>query len=232
MHIWVILDWNRRWAKERWLWPSEWHNAWLDLFFDLIDWTLDKKNITHLSTWVLAKKNIENRWFLELKHLYYLIEKTFKKMLKKAQENNIKIDTVWDLTLLPEKTQKIINNWKKDTKNNTWLNLIIALWYWWQDEIVRWVKKYIKHLKENNLYLDNLNDLDEKSFYKFLDSWSFKEPDLIIRTWWDMRLSWYFLYASEYSEYYFTDTYWPAFTKEEFSKAINTLSEAKRNFWK
>ena len=228
MHIWVILDWNRRWWKENWIWKSKWHDAGLDNFYNLLEWTKNY-NISTLSVWVLAKKNIENRWFLELKHLYYLIEKTFKKMLEKAQKNNIKINTVWDLTLLPEKTQKVITNWVKETKNNTWLNLIIALWYWWQDEIVRWVKKYIKSFKENNLDLDSL---DNKEFYKYLDSWRFKEPDLIIRTWWDMRLSGYFLYASEYSEYYFTNTYWPAFTEDEFDKAINTLSEAKRNFWK
>ena len=74
--------------------------------------------------------------------------------------------------------------------------------------------------------------LNEKSFLNYIDTWRFPEPDLLVRTWWDIRLSWFLQYVSDYSEFYFSDKYWPDFDKIEFQKAIDSFNNAKRNHWK
>jgi undecaprenyl diphosphate synthase len=105
------------------------------------------------------------------------------------------------------------------------MTFILGIGYGGQDEVIRGIKNFIKQWGD----VDTLN---ETSLLPYLDTGKFPPPDLIIRTGGDIRHSGYFLYQSEYSEYYFTKTLWPDFKKEEFYKAIDTLKGAKRNFWK
>jgi undecaprenyl diphosphate synthase len=103
--------------------------------------------------------------------------------------------------------------------------LILALVYSGQDEIIRGIKKAF------SLWVD-ISTLDEKSFRQFLDTASFPPVDLIIRTWWDIRHSWYLLYDSAYSEYAFTSTLFPDFSKEEFEKILEKFWHTERRFGK
>lgn len=187
--------------------------------------------IEYVSFWALAKKNIENREQEELNYLYELTEREFCKWLKKdLLEKSIKFKTVWDLNLLPTNTKKLLEELTEDTKHWEKMTLIIAIWYGWQDEIVRWVKNFISKNKSN---LDEaLEKLNENTLFEYLDTGDFPAPDMIVRTGWDTRLSWYFLYASEYSEYYFTDTFWPDFSEKEFYDVLDKLGRARRNFGK
>jgi undecaprenyl diphosphate synthase len=139
--------------------------------------------------------------------------------------DNLKFETIWDISKLPKESQEILEKVKNDTKNNTWITLILALIYWWQDEIVRATKKII------SAWI-NPESLNRKEFRKFLDLWAFPEVELIIRTGWDIRHSWFLLYDSEYSEYYFTPKKWPEFDEKEFDKAIDFFNSSKRNFGK
>ncbi len=105
------------------------------------------------------------------------------------------------------------------------MTFILAIGYGGQDEIIRGIKKFVQEGWD-------VSTLDENTFLPFLETGRFPAPDLIVRTGGDVRHSGYFLYQSEYSEYYFTDTLWPDFQEQEFYKALNVLKGAKRNFGK
>lgn len=233
MHIGFILDWNRRWATTRWLIKMLGHTAGVDNIENILDLCLWEK-IEFVSMWILAKKNIENRSKEELKHLYSLFRTKIPAFLPNFIKKWIRFETVWDLNLLPDDIKIMLNDVKEKTKHLNNMTFILGIWYGWQDEIVRWVKDYIKSNLEKikNKPEKLLEKLNEQSFSEYLDSWKFPPPDLIVRTGWDIRLSWYFLYQSEYSEYYFTKTLWPDFNEDEFYKAYLSLKWAKRNFWK
>ncbi len=234
MHIAFILDGNRRYADRQWLRKMLWHSSGADNIEPIID-LCAKENIEFVSMWALAKKNIEERSPEELNHIYALIQERFQKLLPKLLKNGIKFDTLWDLSLIPENIAGILRDIADQTKHGTKLTFVLVIWYGWQDELVRWVKKLIRE-NADKLTPENLEDflesLNEKTFREYLDCASFPNPDLIVRTGGDVRHSGYWLYASEYSEYYFTDKLWPEFDETEFYKALSSLKSAKRNFGK
>jgi undecaprenyl diphosphate synthase len=217
------MDGNRRWAKQRLLPSFAWHKAWFENAKNLIELT-NEKNIDCLTLWGLSKENLENRSSEELDWLFSLFNKFFD-LVPLMLENNIKFQTIWDIQKLPENTQKILQEMKDKTQNNTGMTLVLALVYSWQDEIIRAMKKAF------SLWVD-FSTLGEKEFRKFLDTAAFPPVDLIIRTGWDVRHSWYLLYDSAYSEYTFTQTLFPDFSKEEFERILEKFLITERKFGK
>lgn len=223
MHIWIIMDWNRRWAKNKNKPSIFWHKAWFENAIKIIELAHDKW-INYLTLWALSKENLIKRDKEELSWIIALINK-LTDLLPRLQKNNIKFETIWDIEKLPKTSQNILEKVKNETKNYSWMVLIIALVYSGQDEIIRAIKKI------NSLNYD-INSLDEKSFKKFLDTAYFPSPDLIIRTGWDIRHSGFMLYDSDYSEYFFSEKFWPDFDWEKLNKALDFLENSKRNFGK
>jgi len=222
-HLWIIMDWNRRWANSKWLPKIMWHKAWADNVVKIAEYA-DELWIKYLTLWALSTDNLQKREEKEVQAIIKLVN-SIEKYLDKMGINNLKFETIWDIEKLPKESQKILKKVKENTKNNTWLTLILALIYWGQDEIVRATKKIIRDWI-------NPDKLDRNEFRKYLDTWAFPEIELIIRTGWDIRLSWFMLYDSEYAEYYFTPKKWPEFNKKELYRAIDSFSWSKRNFWK
>ena len=222
-HIWIIMDGNRRWAKQRHLPKIMGHKVWADNVVKITN-IVEKIWTKYLTLWALSVDNLNKRDPGEVEAIIKLVN-SIEKYLDKMQIENLKFETIWDISKLPKESREILQKVKDKTKNNTWITLILALIYWGQDEIVRATKKIISS------WLDP-EKLDREEFRKFTDSWAFPKVDLIIRTGWDIRHSWFLLYDSEYSEYYFTDKKWPEFDEEELNKAINQYSSSKRNFWK
>lgn len=221
-HLWIIMDWNRRWAKSIWKSTLYWHTQWA---LNIKEVTLSTKElwIKYLTLWCLSTENIKNRSKLELEWLYQIFNK-LNDYIDLLNEHNIKLEVIGNLDLLPQKTKQILNNIELETKSNDSFTLILAIWYWWRDEIIRWIKKL------SDSWID-LNSIDEETFNDYLDSWKNPNPDLIIRTWWDQRLSWFLLYSSAYSEYYFTEKKWPEFWEQDLNDAIDFFNWTKRNFW-
>jgi undecaprenyl diphosphate synthase len=222
-HLAIIMDWNRRWAKEKFLPAILWHKYWADNV-EIITNLAWEKWIKYLTLWWLSTENLEKRSKEEVEWIIKLIdniESYLEKMIKKW----LKFKTMWNLSKLPKKSQEILNKVKSQTKNNTWIVLTIALVYWWQDEIIRWIKKFIENWW-------NIDELSTQSFRNYIDSWFLPNPDVIVRTGWDIRHSWFFLYDSAYSEYYFTEKKWPEFDEKELNNIINFFDSSKRNFWK
>lgn len=224
MHLWIIMDGNRRWAKARLLPTIMWHKAGFDTAKNIIEYAGKNKNITHLTLWALSKENLVKREAEELAWIIKLIEK-LEELLPNMQKNAIKFETIWDIEKLPQESVEILKKVKAETQNNTGMVLVAALVYSWQDEIVRWVQRVFA------AGID-INTLDEKGFKAFLDTSFLPPPDLIIRTGWDIRHSGFTLYDSAYSEYYFTEKLWPEFNEKELDMALNFFEHCKRNFGK
>jgi len=234
MHIGFILDGNRRWASSRGLPKFMGHNKGLENLEKIIE-VCTQENIPCVSAWVIAKKNLEERSPEEIGHLFDLIRKNIERLLKKLIENGYIFDTIGDLSLLPKDIADMLNRVKEESKINSEKTFILAIGYGGQDETVRgvkaWARAHEQAIKEGRLE-EALAALNEPHFNEYLDSGKFPPPDLIIRTGGDVRHSGYFLYACEYSEYYFTKTFWPDFDEAELHTALDTLKGAKRNFGK
>lgn len=217
------MDWNRRWAKVRFLPAVAGHKAWAENVRRIVEeaW---KIWIDYLTLWALSVDNLEKREKEEVENIIKLID-NIENFLWEMLEKDLKFQTIWNIEKLPEKSQNILKKIIEKTKNNTWLVLNIALIYGWQDEIVRATKKILE------VWL-NPENLTKEEFKKYLDTAHLPNPDLIIRTGWDSRHSWFLLFDSEYSEYFFTEKKWPEFDKEELEKAILSLKNSKRNFGK
>jgi len=222
-HVWIIMDGNRRWAQEKFLPKAVWHQKWAENIKKIAKLAI-KYDIKYLTLWALSLDNLKKREESEVKKIISLLDKIedfFWEML----ENDLKFEVIWNIEELPENTVSKLKNVVEKTKDNVWLILNIALIYWGQDEIIRATKKILK------AWIDP-ETLTTEEFRKYLDTANLPNPDLIIRTGWDLRHSGFLLFDSEYSEYYFTEKKWPDFDEEELKKAIASYNSAKRNFWK
>lgn len=222
-HLGIILDGNRTWAREKGLPDFEGHRQWAKTVEKVVDW-VNERAIECLTLWALSKDNLQKRDEKEVNEIIKLID-SIESRLTKAIKNNIIFDTIWDLEALPDKSQKVLANLRNKTANNTWNKLILALNYWWQDEIVRATKKIIES------WIDP-KTLTIEEFRKYLDTGKLPPVDMIIRTWWHKRHSWFLLFEWEYTEYYFSDKNWPDFDEAELDKAIEAFNNSKRKFWK
>lgn len=224
-HAAIIMDKNRTWAKEKYgpLTPAVvWHKAWADNV-QKIARLVQEKWIEYLTLWALSTENLIKRSKDEVSNIIKLLN-NIEYYLGDMMNEWLRFNTIWDLSKLPDASQIIIENVKEKTKDNVWLVLSIGLIYGGQDEIIRWIKKFV-------LSWWDINDLTAESFRTYLDTWNLPNPDLIIRTGGDIRTSWFLLYDSPYSELYFTEKKWPEFDELELDKAIEYFKKCKRNWW-
>lgn len=217
------MDWNRRWAKERLLPSVAWHKSWAENIKKLIPLCI-KHNIDFVTLWALSTDNLHKRNQTEVKWIIKLIN-SIETFLWDFFDNGIRFELIWNLDLLPIESKNLLLSIKEKTKNNDKITLTIWLWYWWQDEIIRATKNII------NSWIDP-EKLTTQEFKKYLDTHFLPNPDLIVRTGWDIRHSGFLLFDSQYSEYYFTEKKWPEFDEDEFNKMISFYNNSKRNFWK
>lgn len=222
-HLGIIMDWNRRWAKARFLPAIMGHKAWYDTVKKVTELAKNKW-ITHLTLWALSTENLVKRDAEEIEWIIKLITQV-PKLIPEFMEKWVRLQTIGNLSKLPVETQNILSKCVVATQDNKWIVLTIALVYGWQDEIVRATKKII------SAWIDP-ETLSETEFRKYLDTANLPVPDVIVRTGWDIRHSWFLLYDSAYSEYYFTEKKWPEFNEEELDSIIDTFHNSQRNFWK
>lgn len=211
------MDGNRRWAKERNIPSMMWHKAGADNVEKILKIAADA-DIEYLTLWALSTENIVNRTKEEVGVIIKLVN-NIELFLGKALKNNVQFKTIGNLLKLPQKTQDILQKIKDKTQKNTGITIVLALVYGWQDEIERAAKLYME-------------DWGKRPLKEYMDTHFLSNPDLIVRTGWDMRHSGFLLFDSAYSEYYFTEKKWPEFNKEEFDKALESFNSSKRNFWK
>ena len=224
-HVAIILDGNGRWAAARNKPRAYGHKAGAENV-EVICRAADKLGIKYLTMYAFSTENW-NRPKDEVAALMKLLESYMKNCVSLAKKNNMRVRVIGDISVLSESIQKKIIHLEEVSKDFTGLNLNIAINYGSRDEIVRAVKGLITDLESGKLKFDDINEniIDSR-----LDTADIPDPDLLIRTGGEQRLSNYLLWQLAYSEFYFTDVYWPEFDEAELKKAIDEFSSRNRRY--
>ncbi len=226
-HVAIIMDGNRRWAKKRNLPVAMGHRAGVKRIMEIVEAAADI-GINALTVYAFSTENW-GREKNEVDGLMSLLVEFLKKELNRIIKNNIKLNLIGRIEDLPDNVSEEVKNALDKTKNNDKFNLNIALSYGGRDEIVTSVKNIVKDVENNKFNIDELN---EENFKNYLFTKNSKDPDFLIRTSGEIRISNFLLYQLAYAEFYFTDTLWPDFDKEEFFGAILEYQIRNRRFGK
>lgn len=219
-HIGIIMDGNGRWAKARGKERSFGHKAGSDNVDRIVTYAFNN-GIETLTLYAFSCENWQ-RPANEVAELMRLLEVYFKKFIKKVQKNDVRLVVIGDISVLSDKLCKIITDGMKKTENNRSHVLNIAVNYGARQEICYAVNKLISENKPVTV-----EGISENLYTAFCG-----EPDLIIRTGGELRLSNFMLYQGAYSELYFTDVLWPDFSEKDFETALSSFAERHRRFGK
>ena len=224
-HVAIILDGNGRWAKSKGM-PRNYGHAQGSKNVERICEEAWRMGIKYLTVYAFSTENW-SRPESEVNALMTLLRNYMKTCLKTAAKNDMKIRVIGDITPLDDDIKNRIRELEEATVNNGGLNFTIALNYGSRDEMTRAAKKLAKDCVAGKV---DPEQIDESVFASYLDTSDIPDPDLLIRTSGEQRLSNYLLWQLAYSEFYFTDVPWPAFTKEELKKAIEEFNHRHRRF--
>ena len=226
-HVAIIMDGNGRWAKQKGKPRVFGHKNGVKSVRESIEGCAEL-GVEYLTMYAFSTENW-NRPKLEVKTLMALLVSSLKKELAHLQKNNIKLNTIGNISLLPEKAQKELSEVIKNTEKNTGLTLTLALSYGSREEIVNTIKNISKKVVNNTLKVE---EIDEKIINNHLYTFSLPDVDLMIRTSGEQRISNFLLWQMAYAELYFTDTLWPDFDKESLFNAIINYQQRERRFGK
>ena len=224
-HIAIILDGNGRWAKAKGM-PRNYGHAQGSKNVERICEEAWRMGIKYLTVYAFSTENW-SRPENEVAALMTLLRNYMKTCLKTAAKNDMKIRVIGDIDPLDDDIKKRIRELETATVNNGGLNFTIALNYGSRDEMTRAARKMAQDCADGKL---DPEQIDESVFESYLDTHGIPDPDLMIRTSGEQRLSNYLLWQLAYSEFYFTDVPWPDFTKEELVKAIEEFNHRHRRF--
>ncbi len=226
-HVGIIMDGNRRWAREKGLIPSLGHKAGADNLKKVAE-ACEEFGIKHLTVFAFSTENWK-RSTEEVSYLMNLFLSYAKSFKKRLNEKNYRVRLSGDKSALSKELQEEISYIEEATKNNTGLTINLAINYGGRAEIINATKQIAEEYKNGNIKLEDINEDLLSSKMQTMDS---PDPDLIIRTGGEKRLSGFLIWQSAYSEFYFTKVYWPDFNREELEKAVVEYSNRKRNFGK
>ncbi|HLE75963.1 MAG TPA: polyprenyl diphosphate synthase [Candidatus Bathyarchaeia archaeon] len=228
-HIAIILDGNRRWASEKELNPWLGHKKGAETVEQLLDWC-EKLGVKFVTLYTFSTENFR-RSPEEVEEIMRIAEVEFRKLLtdERIHRNKVHVKVIGRLNLLPDSLQQLIADVEKTTANYDGQFLNFAFAYGGRAEIVDAAKTIAEKVKEGELGLDDVN---ESTFEKYLytSHMAKQDPDLIIRTSGEERLSGFLLWQSAYSELCFLDVYWPDFRFIDLLRAIRTFQKRKRRY--
>ncbi len=224
-HVAIILDGNGRWAKKRHMPRNMGHTQGAKTVEDILE-VADDLGIKYLTVYAFSTENWK-RPELEVKALMGLLRKYLKDCLVRIMKNNMRIRVIGERSRLDKDIQEIIADVEEKSKNNTGLNFTIALNYGSRDEMVRAMKRMVDDCESGKLKKE---DISEQTFNGYLDTWELPDPDLMIRTSGEQRLSNWMLWQLAYAEFYFTDVLWPDFDRAELINAIRFYNGRERRF--
>lgn len=222
-HIAIIMDGNGRWAKQRNKNRIYGHNQAKKSVKECVEYCVEHK-IKFLSLFTFSTENW-NRPKLEVKALMKLLNIVIKDEINNLIQQNIKVKVIGDISKIPEKTEMNLKKAIDKTKNNSGLTLILAINYSGKWDILNATKKIL--LDKNQIDLKIFND---NIFENYLTTANIPEPELIIRTSGEHRISNFYLWQAAYSELFFTDILWPDFNKKELNNAIFEFQNRERRF--
>jgi undecaprenyl diphosphate synthase len=226
-HIAIIMDGNGRWAKQRKLPRFAGHKKGVDTVRDITRACSDL-GVETLTLFAFSSENW-NRPKEEVSHLMQLFLWAAKREVKKLHSENVRLSVIGELSTVDDKLCQVIEGAAELTKNNTGLRLVIALNYGGQWDILQATRRLAERVKAGEL---EAKEIDEEVFESVLSTFDLPKLDLLVRTSGECRISNFLIWQLAYSELYFTDVYWPDFTKQELEKAIQYFSERERRFGK
>jgi len=226
-HIAIIMDGNGRWAKKHGKPRVFGHQNGVKSVREVTEASAEL-GIEYLTLYAFSTENW-SRPVLEVNALMGLLVETIRKELKTLNDNNIRLQAIGDLNKLPEKSHKALLEGIENTKNNTRMTLVLALNYSSKWELTQAAKGMIADVKEGNL---DENAIDDSTISGYLATKDFPDPELLIRTSGEKRISNFLLWQIAYSELYFTDLFWPEFRKDDLYKAIINYQNRERRFGK
>lgn len=222
-HIAIIMDGNRRWAKEKNLPTAVGHKKGVDALKKTLR-ACDEYGVKYLTVYAFSTENW-NRKKEEVDFLMNLVAVTLSNELAEMHKENVQIHFIGDMSKLSDSLQKILNNAVETTKNNTGVCLQIALNYGSRDEIIHAVKNIIEDKK-------SADEINEELFSNYLYTKNVPDPDVLIRTGGEQRISNYLLWQIAYSEIIIMKEFWPEFDRELLAKAIKEFGKRQRRYGK
>lgn len=226
-HIAIIMDGNGRWAKQRSLPRFAGHREGINSVREITR-ICGEIGIKHLTLYTFSTENWA-RPKAEVSALMQLLLTSIRKEIKNLHENNVRLTTIGAFQDLPKSARKGIEEGIEITKNNTGLNLNLALSYGSRQEIMQAIKHIAEMVASGKLKID---DIDQEQFEKLLYTNNIPDPDLLIRTGGEFRVSNFLLWQIAYTEIFVTNTYWPAFREKELLEAIVEFQSRERRFGK
>lgn len=224
-HVAIILDGNGRWAKKKRM-PRNYGHTQGSKNVEKICEKAYKMGIQYLTVYAFSTENWK-RPKEEVDALMKLLQTYLETSIKTSTKNNMCVKVIGDTSKLSEDIKRSIVNLEEASKNNTGLKFQVAINYGSRDEILRAVKSVAMDINEKKTKID---DIDEAAFEKYLDTKELPDPDLLIRTSGEQRLSNFLLWQLAYTEFYFTDVLWPDFDEKELKKAVDFYSSRNRKY--
>lgn len=224
-HIGIIMDGNGRWARQRGKPRTSGHRAGTDAIRKVV-YACGELGVSYLTTYTFSTENW-SRPKLEVAMLMDLLVEMTRREMRNLNENNVRLKIIGNLGQLPKKARNALLEGVDFLKDNTGLTLVLALNYGGRADIVHAAKQFAQKAVEDPSMID---DLDEKQFSRYLYTEDIPDPELIIRTSGECRISNFLLWQAAYSELYITDVLWPDFDKDELIKAIEEYNKRDRRF--
>ena len=227
-HISIIMDGNRRYAADSGLAATLGHRAGKEKLEDVMDWVLDI-GVPYLTVYALSTENITSRKPEELEALFDLYVEGLNDLStdERIHKNSVKVQVAGRKELLPERVLEAIDNAESLTSTHDKFVFTVCLAYGSREEIIDAVRAIAADHAEGSLALSSI---DEAEISKRLWTGDMPDPDLVIRTSGEERISNFLLWQSAYAEYYFTDVYWPSFTRGDLLEAIEAYQNRKRRY--
>lgn len=224
-HVGIIMDGNRRWAKKKGLGLLFGHKIATERIVEPLIEKAGEMGILYLTLWCFSTENWK-RSKKEVAGLMEIFREAIDNKLQRIKQKGAKIRIIGNKEHFSEKIQKSFTRVEKETENNTKINVNFAFSYGGREEIIRSVNKWL------DKKIQNRTIFSEKELEENLDTFGQPDPDLIIRTGGEKRLSGFLIWQAIYAELYFTDSLFPDFTVEEFTKAILDYQKRQRRFGK
>ncbi len=224
-HIAIIMDGNGRWARQRGKSRSMGHRAGTHATREVVRACGDL-GVKVLTIYVFSSENW-GRPSLEVRYLMHLLIEMVKKEVPELNKNNVKLGFIGDISHLPRRTQQVLLDGIEKTSRNTGLQLLLAISYSGRSELVRAFRKMGSDIKEGSLEVESIT---EDTIHCYLDTSGFPDPDLLIRTGGDLRVSNFLLWQIAYTELFITPKLWPDFTGEDLIAAVQSYQKRERKF--
>ena len=224
-HVAVIMDGNGRWAQKKGKNRLFGHKNGVTAVRETVE-AAGELQVKYLTLYAFSTENW-NRPEEEINTLMSLIVQSISREFDNLNKNNVKLSVIGDIVRLPKNVKTKLQNAITGLEKNTGLNLVLALSYSSRWEILNAVKKMIMDIKKGVLEFEKIN---EKKFTNYLETANIPDPELLIRTSGELRISNFLLYQMAYTELYFTEKLWPDFRKDDFFEAIHNYQQRERRF--